>query len=112
MDFSKLQYAVNLTQMERDLIGDLNFIGKNFPGTQQVRSMIGHHLFGSGVVHGTPLFWTISPNASQFGLCIRLSRFLTTDPYVNETNSKGFQFRDWIGDLFSFNGGLHMRMLF
>ena len=83
--------------MERNLVRDLMFLGQKFPGTQQVRLLMGHHLFGAGISYGTALFWTISPNASQSALCIRLSRFLPEDPYVTEANSKGSAFRPWIG---------------
>ena len=96
-DFSKLRYITSLTPMERNLVRDLMFLGQKFPGTQQVRLLMGHHLFGAGISYGTALFWTISPNASQSALCIRLSRFLPEDPYVTHANSKGFAFRPWIG---------------
>ena len=96
-DFSKLRYITSLTPMERNLVRDLMFLGQKFPGTQQVRLLMGHHLFGAGISYGTALFWTISPNASQSALCIRLSRFLPEDPYVTEANSKGFAFRPWMG---------------
>ena len=100
-DFTKLQYAENLTKMQKDLIRDMVFLSKKFPGTQQVRLLMGHALFGAAIQYGTPLFWTISPSSRHSGLCIRLSRFLQNDPYVTEPNSKGYAFRPWIGCLCS-----------
>ena len=81
-DFTKLQYAENITPMQRDLIRDMTFLSKKFPGTQQVRLLMGHALFGAGIQYGTPLVWTISPSSRHSGLCIRLSRYLKKDPYV------------------------------
>ena len=66
-DFTKLQYAENLTKMQRDLIRDMVFLSKKFPGTQQVKLLIGHALFGAGIQYGMPLFWTISPSARHSG---------------------------------------------
>ena len=87
--------------MQKDLIRDMVFLSKKFPGTQQVRLLMGHALFGAAIQYGTPLFWTISPSSRHSGLCIRLSRFLQNDPYVTEPNSKGYAFRPWIGCLCS-----------
>ena len=97
MDFTKLPYAEGLSTTEKKLIDDINFLGKLFAGTQQVRLLMGHHLFGSAISYGTPLFWTISPNATQSGLTVRLSRYLEDDPYIATPQSKGYQFRRWIG---------------
>ena len=77
--FTKLQYAENITNMQRDLIRDTVFLSKKFPGTQQVRLLIGHALFGAGIQYGLPLFWTISPSSRHSGLCMRLSRYLKLD---------------------------------
>ena len=40
---------MNLTEMERNLVKDLVFLQKKYAGTQQVRLMIGHALFGARV---------------------------------------------------------------
>ena len=59
-DVSKLALATNLSEMERNLVKDLLFLQKKHAGTQQVRVMIGHALFGARVEFGDPLFVTIS----------------------------------------------------
>ena len=97
-DFTKLQYAENITNMQRDLIRDTVFLSKKFPGTQQVRLLIGHALFGAGIRNGLPLFWTIAPSSRHSGLCMRLSRYLKLDSYVTHPNSKGYEFRHWIAE--------------
>ena len=61
-DFSKLPLPMDLTKMERNLIKDLVFLQKKHAGTQQVRLMIGHALFGARVEFGDPLFLAISPS--------------------------------------------------
>ena len=98
-DFTKLQYAEHITEMQKDLIRDMVFLSKKFPGTQQVRLLIGHKLFGASIQYGVPLFWTISPSARHSGLCIRLSRFCKDDLYVTLPNAKGYGFRRWIGEI-------------
>ena len=97
-DFSKLRYADGLTPTEKNVIDDISFLSQKFAGTQQIRLLMGHHLFGAAISYGTPLFWTISPNATQSGLTIRLSRYLKDDPYIETPQSKGHKFRRWIGD--------------
>ena len=96
--FTKLHYAENITNMQKDLIRDMTFLSKKFHGTQQVRLLMGHALFGAGIQYGMPLFWTTSPSSRHSGLCIRLSRFLKDDSYVTHPNSKGYGFRKWIGE--------------
>ena len=96
-DFTKLRYVEGLSQTQKNIVEDLNFLGRKFAGTQQIRLVMGHDLFGAAISYGTPLFWTISPNATQSGLTMRLSRYLKEDPYVKTSKSKGYLFRDFIG---------------
>ena len=84
--------------MQKDLIRDMVFLSQKFPGTQQIRLLIGHALFGADVQYGMPLFWTISPSSKHSGLCVRLSRYMKSDPYVTTQNSKGYAFRQWLGE--------------
>ena len=96
-DVGKLRYAEGLSKVEKNIIDDLEFLSKKFAGTKQVRLLMGHYLFGAAISYGTPLFWTISPNATQSGLTIRLSRYLKDDPFIETPESKGHKFRRWIG---------------
>ena len=59
---------------------DVLFLTKKYSGTQEVRLMCGHALFGARVTYGDPLFLTISPSARHSGLVIRLSRYRDCDP--------------------------------
>ena len=97
-DFTKLRYVEGLSQTQKNIIEDLNFLSRKFAGTQQIRLIMGHYLFGAAISYGTPLFWTISPNATQSGLTMRLSRYLKDDPYVKTPKSKGYLFREFIGE--------------
>ena len=81
-DFSKLPLAVGLSQMEKNLVKDLTFLQKKFAGTQEVRLMIGHALFGARIEFGDPLFITISPSSRHSGLCAKLSRYMEADPAI------------------------------
>ena len=84
-DFSKLALATDLTEMERNLIKDLVFLQKKHAGTQQVRLMISHALFGARVEFGDPLFVTISPSSRHSATAIRLSRYRQSDPAMRST---------------------------
>jgi len=97
-DMSKLERCDLLTDTQKNLVKNLKFLSKKFPGTQQVRLLMGHALFGAQITYGLPLFWTISPSARHSGLCIRLSRFLRADPFITETKAKGHAFKPWIGE--------------
>ena len=72
-DFTKLQYAEKLTKMQQDMIRDMVFLSKKFPGTQQVRLLINKALFGTNIQYGMPLFWTISSSAKYSGIYLRLT---------------------------------------
>ncbi len=81
-DVTKLQYAVNLSPAERDLVRDMTFLSSTVAGTQQIRLEIGHALFGARVEFGDPLFLTISPSSRHSGMCVRLSRYRSSDPAI------------------------------
>ena len=84
-DFSKLPFAMNLSEMERKLVKDVVFLQKKYAGTQQVRLMIGHALFGARMEFGDPLFLTISPSSRHSGTSMRVSRYRQSDPAL-QTN--------------------------
>ena len=94
-DVSKLRYADKLSPMERNLIRDLEFLSSKLPGTQQIRLMIGHSLFGARVEYGDPLFLTISPSAKHSGMCIRMSRYRESDPAIFAESHARATMRPW-----------------
>lgn len=94
-DVSKLALATNLSEMERNLVKDLLFLQKKHAGTQQVRVMIGHALFGARVEFGDPYFMTISPTSRHSALAIRLSRFRQCDPAMGSNLDDRSNFSMW-----------------
>ena len=74
-DVTKLQYAIDLSEPERNLGKDLAFLSGTLAGTQQIRLDIGHALFGARIELGDPLFLTISPSTRHSGFAIRASRY-------------------------------------
>ena len=77
-----MQYALDLSQAERNLVKDLQFLASTIPGTQQIRLDIGHALFGARVEFGDPLFVTISPSTRHSSFAIRVSRYRHLDPAI------------------------------
>ena len=80
------------------------------PGTQEIRSKIGHVGFWSSVVYGQGIFMTVSPSERHNYLAIRLSRYRRQDPYVSADpttrntpegaaeNDRVEEERKWIGE--------------
>jgi len=81
-DVSKLQYALDLSAMEKDMVKDLAFLSSTCAGTQQIRLMIGHSLFGARVEYGDPIFLTVSPSSRHSAMTLRLSRYRRKDPAI------------------------------
>ena len=81
-DITKLQYANNLTPLERELLTNMRFMTRKLEGTQEVRLLLNHALFGAQVCYGEGIFFTISPNERHSALTIRLSRHRRNDPIV------------------------------
>ena len=79
-DITKLSYAYDLSREERNLVRDLTFLSSTCAGTQEIRIMIGHSLFGARVEYGEPLFLTISPSSRHSALTVRCSRYRKSDP--------------------------------
>ena len=67
---------------ERQLVLQARHVAKQLPGTQQIREMMGHSLFGARVVHGDILFVTVSPSERHYGLVLRLGRCRRNDPMI------------------------------
>ena len=57
------------------------------PGTQEIRTKIGHLGFWAGVVYGNGIFMTISPGERHNYLAIRLSRFRKDDPFATKAST-------------------------
>ena len=81
-DTTRLSRAEGLTPTQRALVRSLGYMSNHIPGTQQIRVLMGHALFGSRVVYGDPIFMTISPNEKHSALVLRLSRLRRNDPLV------------------------------
>jgi hypothetical protein len=94
-DVTKLQYALNLSNVERRLIKDMQFLSSTVPGTQQIRLQIGHALFGARVELGDPLFLTISPSSRHSGFTIKVSRYRESDPAVRFRNPSAVNLTPW-----------------
>ena len=48
-DFSKLMFAEKLSQLQKRLLADFRFRCKAVPGTQEIRTKIGHLGFWAGI---------------------------------------------------------------
>jgi len=60
-DASKLPFAVNLSNLQRRLLADFRFRCGAIPGTQEIRTKIGHLGRWACVNYGNGIFCTISP---------------------------------------------------
>ena len=61
---------------------DFRFRCSAIPGTQEIRTEIGHLGFWAGVNYGSGIFCTISPGERHNYSAIRLSRYRQDDPFV------------------------------
>ena len=61
-DVSKLRFATDITATEERLLADFSFRTRMVPGTQEIRTQIGHVCFWGSVVYGNGIFMTISPS--------------------------------------------------
>ena len=89
-DFSKLIFAEKINPLQKRLLADFRFRCKAVPGTQEIRTKIGHLGFWAGVVYGNGIFMTISPGERHNYLAIRLSRYRKDDPFAAKSST-------WIG---------------
>ena len=95
-DMSKLRFAEGITPLQKRLLQDFTFRTKSIPGTQEIRSKIGHVCFWATVVYGNGIFMTMSPGERHNYLAIRLSRCRAKDPHIMCTPAEDQQ-RHWIG---------------
>ena len=80
-DVSKL-YRANLSNLQRRLMADFRFRCGAIPGTQEIRTKIGHIGLWACVKYGNGIFCTISPGERHNYLACKLSRYRVDDPYV------------------------------
>lgn len=85
-DTTRLPHAVGLNPMAKKLAFAQHFLAKNQAGTQQLRQLMGHRLYGARVVYGDCLFITLSPNEQHSAWVMRLSRFRRNDPCLTATH--------------------------
>ena len=83
-DFSKLLFAEKLSSLQRKLLSDFRFRSRGIPGTQEIRTQIGHLGFWACVVYGNGIFCTVSPGERHNYLACKLSRYRADDPYAAE----------------------------
>ena len=81
-DTTRLPHAEGLTAQEKRMARAVSFKARHFPGTQQVRQLMGHCHFGARINHGDCLFFTISPNENQSALVLKVSRHRKADPFM------------------------------
>ena len=81
-DASKLLFAVGLGDLQRRLLADFRFRCRAIPGTQEIRTKIGHLGFWSCVNYGNGIFCIISPGERHNYLALKLSRYRQEDPFV------------------------------
>ena len=82
-DFSKLLFAEGLSKLQRKLLADFRFRCRSIPGTQEIRTKIGHMGFWASVVYGNGIFMTISPSERHNYLAVRFCRYRQDEPYLN-----------------------------
>ena len=95
-DLTKLHFAEGITKQQKRLLADYRFRTRLIPGTQEIRTTLGHVCFWSSVVYGSGIFMTVTPGERHAYLAIRLSRYRQRDPYVTSEGSEPRE-KQWIG---------------
>ncbi len=67
------------------------------PGTEEIRTKIGHLGFWCLVNYGNAIFMTVSPGERHNYLAIRLSRYRHDDPYMTADTETARKEQRWIG---------------
>ena len=83
-DMTKLPFAEGITAQQRRLLADFRFRTRMVPGTQEIRTKLGHVCVWSSVVYGNGIFMTVTPGERRNYLAIRLSRYRASDPYITD----------------------------
>ena len=95
-DITKLPFAEGITPLQKRLLADFRFRTRLVPGTQEIRSTIGHVCFWSSIVYGNGIFMTVTPGERHSYLAIRLSRYRKRDPYIACERSEPRE-KLWVG---------------
>ena len=95
-DMTKLPFATGISPQQRRLLSDFRFRTRKIPGTQEIRTSIGHVCFWGSVVYGNGIFMTVTPGERHNYLAIRLSRYRAKDPYIQFSHEDCEQ-KQWIG---------------
>ena len=96
-DFTKLHFAENLSDMQRRLLADMRFRCRTLPGTQEIRTKIGHLGFWAIVVYGNAIFMTISPGERHNYLALRFFRYRKMDPFMAAATEDAINQKPWCG---------------
>ena len=95
-DLTKLPFAEGINLQQRRLLADFRFRTRSVPGTQEIRTTIGHVNFWTSIVYGNGIFITVTPGERHNYLSIRLSRYRAKDPYITAQGSEPKESM-WIG---------------
>ena len=92
-------HAIGITEKQKAIVRNVDFIGGRIPGTRQVRRQMNHFIFSSKIVYGLPIFGTLTPSERHNGLALRLTRYRRRDPTVESLakNLHGVEISDIIG---------------
>ena len=71
---------------------DFRFRCKALPGTQEMRTKIGHLGFWASVNYGNGIFITISPGERHNYLALKFSRYRSDDPFI-----RNWMHPEWAG---------------
>ena len=85
-DVTRLAQAEGLSPEEKHMARRIHYKAQHYPGTQQVRQLMGHSHWGARIVYGDTLFFTISVNENHSAWVLRLSRNRRNDPCLEHAD--------------------------
>ena len=95
-DLTKLPFAEGVTAQQKRILAGFRFRTSLIPGTQEIRTTLGHVCVWSSIVYGNGIFMTVTPGERHSHLSIRLSRYRAKDPYITAMGSDEKE-RRWVG---------------
>ena len=72
-----------LSEPARRILGRVHTVAQHIEGTNEVRTLMRYDTHAFRIVHGVPLFVTVSPDEKHNLLMICVSRLRRNDPAVN-----------------------------